>query len=352
MTTGALYFEPQLRVLPKLLAWFDRNRRDLPWRRTRDPYSIWVSEIMLQQTRVAVVIERYTAFIERFPTVGSLALAAEADVLALWSGLGYYRRARMLHQAAKVVVAELDGHLPANAGDLRQLPGIGAYTAAAIASIAHGEAVAVVDGNVERVVQRLAGMGSEASDGRAGLDRQIRLFAEAMLDPKRPGDHNQAMMELGATVCLPRNPLCLQCPLVANCKTRGEHPTPTRARMLSQDAAYALVLRGGAGDPEVLLEQRGPAETVMPNMWELPALRAADTRESAHRMTLRHAIMQVNYAVRVFSVAEAEVTASADSSARRRWVPVGELASLPLTGLARKVLERAKLASFGRRVPQ
>ena len=330
----------------KLLAWFDENRRDLPWRHTRDPYSIWVSEVMLQQTRVAVVLDRYRPFLDCFPTVSALARAAEANVLALWSGLGYYRRARMLHKAAQVVVAECDGQMPTTAASLRKLPGVGAYTSAAIASIAYGEAVAVVDGNVERVVQRIAGLGSESATGQTQLDRQIKELAENLLDPDRPGDHNQAMMELGATICLPRNPLCLQCPVSQFCETRGEHPTPQRARMTRQDAAYALALRAGATETEILLAQRGVWETVMPGMWELPTLLEVQIPEPAQLMAVRHAIMQVNYAVTIRNVPEPDVDTLTRPSEHRSWVPLSELAQLPLTGLARKVLLRAKLAEF------
>src|ERR1017187_6183313 len=162
-----------LRLRSQLLQWYARNRRDLPWRRNADPYSIWVSEIMLQQTRVAVVVDRYQQFLKRFPTLVSLALAPEQDVLALWSGLGYYRRARMLHKAAKFVADHQQGKLPATSEELRLLPGIGAYTAAAIASIAFGEAIAVVDGNVERVLCRLAGWEAGSSVGGAALKRKI-----------------------------------------------------------------------------------------------------------------------------------------------------------------------------------
>jgi len=330
----------------KLLAWFDENRRDLPWRHTRDPYSIWVSEVMLQQTRVAVVLDRYRPFLDCFPTVSALARAAEANVLALWSGLGYYRRARMLHKAAQVVVAECDGQMPTTAASLRKLPGVGAYTSAAIASIAYGEAVAVVDGNVERVVQRIAGLGSESATGQTQLDRQIKELAENLLDPDRPGDHNQAMMELGATICLPRNPLCLQCPVSQFCETKGEHPTPQRARMTRQDAAYALALRAGATETEILLAQRGVWETVMPGMWELPTLLEVQIPEPAQLMAVRHAIMQVNYAVTIRNVPEPDVDTLTRPSEHRSWVPLSELARLPLTGLARKVLLRAKLAEF------
>jgi A/G-specific adenine glycosylase len=335
------------RVLRKhLLAWYDENRRDLPWRRTRDPYAIWVSEIMLQQTRVAAVVERYEAFMRSFPTVAALGFAKEAEVLALWSGLGYYRRARMLHRAAQVVTSDHEGLMPETAAGLRNLPGIGAYTSAAIASIAHEEPVAVVDGNVERVVQRLAGWGSDESAGQARLKRQTEQLAQALLDPARPGDFNQAMMELGATVCLPRNPQCLTCPVYKHCLTRGEHPTPKRARMRSQDAAYALVLRESGNSPvfpEVLLHQRSAAQTVMPGLWELPALREIDVPAARVRLTVRHAIMQVSYTVRIQSILEEEVDGITLPSSQRQWVRLCDLDALPLTGLARKVLLRSRL---------
>jgi len=329
-----------------LLAWYERNRRDLPWRHTQDPYKIWVSEIMLQQTRVAVVEERYRAFLRDFPTVQALAHASEADVLTQWSGLGYYRRARMLHQAAKTVMAKFNGRMPGNAADLRALPGIGAYTSAAVASIAYGEPVAVVDGNVERVVQRLAGWGSDSRSGQAELARRTNWLANALLDSGHAGDFNQAMMELGATVCLPRNPRCLTCPLRAECKTRGEHPVQARARMRSEDSAYALVIRSSSINREVLLEQRTPNQTVMPGLWELPALRNSEVAREHVRMALRHAIMQVNYYVRIRTVFEEDAEALTVPSETRCWIRLHDLAGLPLTGLARKVLLRAKLPEF------
>ncbi len=228
----------------RLLEWYGRCRRDLPWRRSSDPYAIWVSEIMLQQTRVAVVVERYQAFVARFPTLVSLALAPEQEVLALWSGLGYYRRARMLHKAAKFVAENFAGNLPVRAERLELLPGIGSYTAAAIASIVHGERVAVVDGNVERVICRLAGWDAGSrKGGGAVLRRKITDLAGRLLDPVRPGDFNQAMMELGATVCSPQNPHCLVCPLNVDCKTQGEHKTPRRAPMISCAVGHALSVR-------------------------------------------------------------------------------------------------------------
>ncbi len=324
-----------------LLAWYRRHRRDLPWRRTRDPYAIWVSEIMLQQTRVAAVVERYETFLENFPTVGALAHASEADVLALWSGLGYYRRARMLHKAAKAVVAQSGGNMPASAAELRDLPGIGVYTSAAIASIAYGEPVAVVDGNVERVVQRLAGWGSKSREGQTELNRNITAYAAALLDPSSAGDFNQAMMELGATVCLPKGPLCLACPLREFCETQGEHPAPVRAPMRSATIAHALVIRSRALHREILIEQRSASQTVMPGMWELPALADREFDQKHQRMAVRHAIMQVNYYVRIRTVFEDDEELLAQPTGRRKWISLKDVLRLPLTGLTRKVLMRA-----------
>src|SRR5689334_7438342 len=197
-----------------LLGWYDAHARNLPWRESRDPYRVWVSEIMLQQTKVAAVIGHYHEFLRRFPTVQKLATAREASVLAAWSGLGYYRRARMLHEAAKLIARERKGKFPKAASEWNELPGIGRYTAAAVASIAFGESVAAVDGNIERVLQRTA--------GRILSQTQIWMSAEELLDKERPGDFNQAMMELGATVCTPRAPACLTCPVLGLCATRGE----------------------------------------------------------------------------------------------------------------------------------
>ena len=336
------------RVRGRLREWYAHNRRDLPWRRSRDPYAIWVSEIMLQQTRVVVVMERYHAFMERFPTLVSLALAPEQEVLALWSGLGYYRRARMLHKAAQFVANQFQGNLPETAKELRLLPGIGVYTAAAIASIAHGERVAVVDGNVERVLCRLEGWGAGSRKGGGALvRRKIEELADELVCPERPGDWNQALMELGAIVCLPRNPQCLVCPVAGDCKTQGEHKTAPRPRMLSREVAHALSVRTGllAGQAhrEVLLEQRPAQLTVMPGLWELPMLKEAAVPEEQLRMTVRHAIMQVNYYVRIRTVFEDDIDAMTVAGGERRWVPLGEAGGLALTGLARKVLKRARL---------
>jgi len=333
------------RLRRRLLAWFDQNKRDLPWRLSRDPYAIWVSEIMLQQTRVAVVVDRYQDFLTRFPSLISLALATEDEVLALWSGLGYYRRARMLHKAAQYVAHNYYGSLPRKSQELQELPGIGEYTAAAIASIAHGEPVAVVDGNVERVLCRFAGW-----EENAGIRRKVAALAARLVDPARPGDFNQAMMELGAIVCLPRSPNCAACPLASDCSTRGEHKTLKRAPMKSVEIAHALSVRTSThkkardrASREVLLEQRPATLSVMPNMWQLPQLQETDVPPAELRMTLRHAIMQTNYYVRVRTVFEDDVARLTVPQGKRRWIPLGDAAKMALTGLARKVLARAHL---------
>jgi A/G-specific adenine glycosylase len=336
------------RVRERLLEWYERSRRDLPWRRNRDPYAIWVSEIMLQQTRVAVVVERYQAFMARFPTLLSLALAPEQEVLAAWSGLGYYRRARMLHKAAQFVADHCQGNLPQTAAELRLLPGIGAYTAAAVASIAHGERVAVVDGNVERVLCRMEGWkAGSRTGGGAQVRRRIEALAAELVDPDRPGDFNQALMELGATLCSPRNPQCEECPVADDCKTQGEHQTAPRPPMICREVAHALTVRSvrkaGQAHREVLLEQRHAEQTVMPGMWELPALRDTAVPENELRLSVRHAIMQVNYSVRIRAVFEVDIDALTVAGGVRRWVPLGEVGGMALTGLARKVLTRLHL---------
>jgi A/G-specific adenine glycosylase len=311
-----------------LLTWYAAHKRDLPWRATRDPYRIWVSEIMLQQTRVAAVLEHYRLFLAAFPTVKALAAASEAEVLALWSGLGYYRRARMLHRAAQVVVKESAGAMPRTAESLLALPGVGSYTAAAVASIAFGEAVAVVDGNVERVLARVAGW----SAAEPGFATRVGTFAGTLVDPKRPGDFNQAMMELGATVCLPRAPLCLGCPWQPWCRTRGEHPVPVRRAQQRKHSARVVWLRGTGARQQVRLVQRAADASLMAGMWELPEYEPQENESP--EFTVRHAITVTNHVVDVY------VRSGAVRGIRCEWVPASELPQRALTGLTRKVLRR------------
>jgi A/G-specific adenine glycosylase len=260
----------------------------------------------------------------------------------------------MLHKAAQTVALEHNGNMPQKAIELRALPGIGAYTAAAIASIAHGEAIAVVDGNVERVLCRLEGWDGSAKTSSV-LRKQIEGQAARLLDPAHPGDFNQALMELGATVCLPRNPQCMGCPLANHCETRGEHKTAPRKAMRSVDVGHALVVRtvwtgAESQTDQVLLERRPSAMTVMPGLWELPGLRQAEVPDAELRMIVRHAIMQVNYSVRIRSVLERNLELLTEGRGDRRWVALEEVAAMPLTGLARKVLKRAKLLASAPRM--
>jgi A/G-specific adenine glycosylase len=308
----------------KLLGWYDEHKRDLPWRADRDPYRVWLSEIMLQQTRVAAVIEHYRRFLAKFPTIQKLAAAREAAVLAAWSGLGYYRRARMLHAAAKYVVKECGGTFPRNSAELRALPGIGRYTAAAISSIAFHEPVAVVDGNVERVVSRL--------QGRRLSGQELWQIAERWIGRERPGDFNQAMMELGATVCVPRSPQCLLCPVRDLCATRGELKDAAAVpAQRKREIHFGLARRAD----KVFLVQRSKEQSLMPGMWELPEY-SNGTKHNKPLFSVRHSITVTDYQVRVMTLEDPGAVAG-------RWVAASRLPSLPLTGLARKILKCVEL---------
>ncbi|HEV2846834.1 MAG TPA: A/G-specific adenine glycosylase [Thermoanaerobaculia bacterium] len=257
-----------MRRADPLLEWFDRHRRDLPWRRTSDPYKIWLSEVMLQQTRVETVLPFYNRFLERFPTLGDLARADLEEVLTLWSGLGYYRRARQLHAAARAISEA--GEFPSTVEGLRRLPGIGDYTAAAVASIAFGVAAPVLDGNVERVLARVLALDEDPRS--SGARRKILSAAAGLLDPKRPGDSNQALMELGATLCTPRRPRCLLCPLLPVCKAAKEgeperYPLPKVKREAERHRLLVAVVENGQG---VLLFRRPDDSSLLAGTWELP----------------------------------------------------------------------------------
>jgi len=308
----------------KLLRWYELNRRDLPWRASRDPYRVWISEIMLQQTRVAAVIEHYRKFLLRFPTIKKLARAKESSVLAAWSGLGYYRRARMLHAASKKILKAHSGNLPGNREGLGRLPGIGRYTSAAIASIAYGEAVAAVDGNVHRVVERLL--------GRISGTEEVWKKSEQLLCHENPGDFNQAMMELGATVCLPGNPKCLSCPVTGECCTRGSlSKVGNRNSQKKRTVCYVLNVRNGS----VFLIKRSAEAALMPGMWELPEI-DVNQDVGAPAFTLRHSITVTDYKVRV-------VRKSIEARSSGEWVKNNRIQTLPLTGLARKILREGKV---------
>jgi A/G-specific adenine glycosylase len=310
-----------------LLRWYDKNQRKLPWRGERDPYRILVSEIMLQQTRVAVVEARYRTFIAQFPTPERLAQAKEQTVLAAWSGLGYYRRARNLHGAAKETVRR--GEFPRTAATLRELPGIGRYTANAVASIAFGEPVGVVDGNVKRVLERVFAR-QFPREAKKTEERYWELAAR-LLDKGRPGDFNQAMMELGAMVCLPAQPLCGSCPVTNVCAARGPVRKEFREARRKAILHYALIRKNGS----VWLQQRPRSSSLMPGMWELPELESSNGATPLLR--LRHSITTTDYTVLVHERSEVVGT-------NGKWVALTAAPRLALTGLAGKILRSLRHA--------
>lgn len=257
-------------VSSALLAWYDRNARVLPWRGIHDPYRTWVSEAMLQQTRVETVLPYYSRFLSRFPTVGSLAQADEADVLKMWEGLGYYSRARNLLNGARQVMRDYGGSLPPDPAQLRKISGIGPYMAGAIASIAFGIPVPAVDGNVIRVVSRLCSIREDVSV--PAVRRKIESFAADLVPPDRPGDHNQAMMDLGAGICVPGTPDCSRCPLVSFCKacadgSAADLPVLPKARPQKVLPWTVMIIRSG---DRFLLRQR--TEKLLQGLWCFPMI--------------------------------------------------------------------------------
>jgi A/G-specific adenine glycosylase len=267
-------------VRERLLAWFDREQRELPWRGISDPYGILVSEMMLQQTQVATVIDYYERWMARFPTLVDLARSPLEEVLEVWAGLGYYRRARFLHRAAVHVVDQWQGEFPRTARDLRELPGVGAYTAGAVASIAFGEREPIVDGNVTRVLARWFRLEGDLSRGSG--HRMLWQLASELVDEHRPGDFNQALMELGATVCSPRAPQCARCPVAGDCQglssgSPTDYPEPSARTKSRTVAVRCLVLMTMAEDgPRFLVEQR-PEQGLLAGLWQFPMVESQGT---------------------------------------------------------------------------
>lgn len=325
-----------------LLAFYDARARDLPWRRTDDPYAIWVSEIMLQQTRVETVIPYFERWMERFPDVAALAAADEGDVLKAWEGLGYYRRARNLHRAAARVREGPDGALPTTARELRRLPGVGAYTAGAVASIAFGEAVPAVDGNVRRVLARLFDLAAPAA-------RELESLAGALVDDRRPGDFNQALMELGATVCTPRSPSCPGCPVRAHCLARrrgtvAERPVATPRRPVPREVCDVVVVR--AAPSGLLLMRRRPDEGLLAGLWEFPDAAAVEG-ELEVPLDGHVPLDPVEHAFSHLRVTYRPVVVTLDDATRPsvaapyRWVDEGDRAELALPVAMQRILASA-----------
>lgn len=346
-----------------LLAWYDAHRRDLPWRRTAEPYAIWLSEVMLQQTTVATVTPRWERFLERWPTAADLAAAPLDEVLHEWTGLGYYARARNLHRAAKAIADEHGGALPPSYDALKSLPGLGDYTAAAVASIAFGQAVPVLDANVERVCTRL--LAFRGNPRKTAEKRALRAALEQWIDPARPGDFNQAMMELGATICSPKAPACDRCPVRTECPAADQgnpenYPMLPAKTPLTSVTEVAVLVRDAQG--RVLLLRRPPTGSFA-NMWEPPRATAADgeaPESAAARILLdqtdlraqaftgphhrfRHTVMRTRIDLLVYAALQSAGSLTHPQHAQAKWFTPEQWQDLPKSTtqakLAKRVLE-------------
>jgi A/G-specific adenine glycosylase len=326
---------PEPGAVSRLLgAWYRRHRRDLPWRANRDPYRVWVSEIMLQQTQVERVKEFFTRFVARFPSVASLAAAREAEVLKRWEGLGYYRRARQLHAAAKRIVADHGGVFPGTAAELRQLPGIGRYTAGAIASIAFHAREPIIEANSRRVIARLAG--HELPVGGSG-DEPLWQFAATLVPARDPGSFNQALMELGALVCSPERPDCGRCPLAGCCRAYqtgrvAEIPAQAPRRAVETLRETALVIRHG---DSVVVERRGPGEW-WEGLWDFPRAKPGAARAAGDRQLGMVAYTVTHHRVSC-RVVERRASRRPAVGPRRKLVKPAALARLAMTAPGRRI---------------
>ena len=329
------------RIAPLLLAWYDRHARTLPWRGIHDPYRTWVSETMLQQTRVETVIGYYDRFLKRFPTLADLATAPEDDVLKMWEGLGYYSRARNLHKGAKQVMAESGGQIPSDVEQLRKISGVGPYTAGAIASIAFDRPVPAVDGNVIRVVSRLRGVRENVAI--PSVRRTLEREAAALVPADRPGDFNQALMDLGAMICVPSTPACEKCPLQGCCDAgvagdAEELPVlPRKNPPKVLDYAVCLIFSGN----RVLMRQR--TEAMLRGLWIFPMVEGSPTQRqlpaAVKKLTklpvtdvqsageAKHVFTHQVWQMQLYVMSAPE---NAEASAGYRFIPVTEMDSLAI----------------------
>lgn len=346
------WFNPES-VAPLLLDWYGREGRELPWRGTRDPYRVWLSEIMLQQTGVVTVIPYYQRFLERFPTVSALAAAEADEVIELWAGLGYYSRARNLHAAARVVVAEHGGRFPEALETLQALPGVGRSTAGAILAIAFDRKGVILDGNVRRVLCRLLAV--QDNPRATAVDKELWRWAEALTPENRPHDYAQAIMDLGATLCVPRRPTCPRCPLAGLCRAKalglqGELPKSAAKKTVPTRMQAALLLER---DGRLLVRQR-PFSGMLGGLWEFPAVDVAEGQspllavrrlladlglagEPTEAGRVRHAYSHFKLDLRLYRAAGTAGFAIAEAAVNR-WLTAAELADLPLHGAHKKVL--------------
>lgn len=341
-----------------LLTWYDRNARQLPWRSFPTPYRVWVSEIMLQQTRVETVLPYFERFLLRFSDLVTLASASQEEVLRLWEGLGYYSRARNLHKAAQLILSEHAGQLPAFAVELERLPGIGHYTAAAIASIAFGEPVAAVDGNIKRIYSRILAL--QETLGSAGFEKVVEDYAQTVLPPERPGDFNQALMDLGSNLCLPRQPVCLACPAQNHClafRQGVQNDLPIRVKkapLPHYEVCVAVIQLDG----KVLLSQREQSG-MLGGLWEFPGgkLEQADNsledclkRENLEKTGLEITIIEkigvfkhayTHFKITVHAWHAKQLTASPMGLRHNlRWVSPTDLPEYPMGKVARRISDQ------------
>ena len=345
--------------IPRLLLdWYRTNKRDLPWRRTKDPYRIWVAEVMLQQTRVDTVIPYYERFLKKFPDVRALARASEDSVLKAWENLGYYSRARHLHEAARAVVKQFGGTIPDEMEDLRILPGVGAYTAGAILSIAYGKRFAAVDGNVIRVIARLFAIEDPVDGSKA--KKRIVAIAERLVPEGAPGHYNQALMDLGAGICTPRSPACPSCPLAAACRAREKGnqesiPVKKNSTAVPHREAAVAVIRNDRG--EILLVKR-PERGLLGGLWSFPggvlekgkapaaglrrllreelALQGIPGREM---LSVEHGYSHFSVTVHVFDCTIRGGIPDAGGEVQWRWVGMKGLSRLAVSMLEKKILK-------------
>lgn len=344
-------------VADRLLAWYGEQGRDLPWRHCRDPYRVWLSEIMLQQTTVAAVVPYYQRFLTHFPTLTVLAAAPLDAVIAQWAGLGYYSRARNLHRAAQQLVADHAGRFPADLAALMTLPGVGRSTAGAILSIAFDTPAPILDGNVRRVLVRLFAWRDDPRG--AAAEKQLWTWAEALTSAERPHDYAQAIMDLGATVCLPRRPLCGSCPLQELCLAHAEGsadhlPVRRAAPQVPTRRQVAIIVRGAAG---VLVRQRPPSG-LLGGLWEFPVADVpgdqAPEQSAASLLAdlglqgalgkaaeIRHAYSHFKLELTVFRV-DVEAAGLVAENCSARWCPGQEMAGLPLHGAHRKAYDQVQ----------
>ena len=332
----------------QLLGWYKKSARDLPWRRTKDPYKIWISEIMLQQTQVQTVIPYYERWLKRFPDIRTLAKAPESEVMKHWAGLGYYRRARMIHEAAKQITEQKAGKFPKSAKELLEIPGIGRYTAGAVASIAFGEKTPVLDGNVIRILTRLTALKNDT--GKPKTIEKLWGIAAALIPAKNPGDFNQAMMELGATVCTPRNPACLLCAVNSLCEGRKKgnpenFPYKKEKEKLEKIKTAALILRKNG---KVLLQKQS-AKDRWGGLWVFPFEK--DVRsvlaklqipeiDLKHRLTVRHGFTKYQVSLDVYEhTFVLRRPSRVPRNDKTHWVSIKKLSGLAFPAPHQKIAE-------------